>query len=279
MNETWLLLDCSYLCWRAFHSTGHLQYGADPTGVIYGFLKALKALQARFQTMRTVFAWDTPSPSKRAELYPAYKANRLKESWTEKQREERNGVRWQMNELYAGIVPGLGYRNNLSEDGYEADDLIASVVKHSLPIGDNAVIVSADHDFYQLISDNVTVWHPGREGAGVLMTTALLKSSLKVEPEKWPMVKALAGCSSDNIPGVEGIGELTAIKYLNGQLMQASKAYQKAWHADEIISRNLLLVTLPFPGCPTFELEEDRLHPSFWREVCQEYGLDSLVNS
>ncbi|GAH00618.1 unnamed protein product, partial [marine sediment metagenome] len=99
-------------------------------------------------------------------------------------------------------------------------------------------------------------------------------------PREWKLVKALAGCSTDGIPGVKGVGEKTAIKYLTSQLKETTKACQAIISKEgiKIFKRNLKLVALPFKGTNVFKLKKDKLSKEGWIKVTKTLGMKSLQN-
>ena len=98
-----------------------------------------------------------------------------------------------------------------------------------------------------------------------------------IRPNNWNAVKAIAGCSSDNIPGVKGIGEKTAIKFINGALKQTSKAYIAINEHIGLRLKNNQLVTLPFAGCKSPALMKDEVTRDSWNAFAKKFGMESLL--
>jgi 5'-3' exonuclease len=272
----WLVLDCNYLCWRAWHTTGQLSYRGKGTGVVYGFLREVLTLQELHATDRFVFCFDhgrAKSLLRRA-IYPTYKLNREEKDFTKEQEQEFNEVRRQMSDLRKLILPGLGFKNIFCEKGFEADDLIASVVLN-LKRDDQAIIVGADKDLYQLLSQDVFIWNPT---TGVAVTQNSFSKKYGVTPTQWVDVKAMAGCTSDNVCGIKGVGEITACKFLNGKLFEG-RAFQLIVKGNKIWKRNKLVVKLPYPGTPKFKLRKDKVGQDKWRELAQRLGFRSFTNA
>ncbi len=155
----------------------------------------------------------------------------------------------------------------MEEPGYEADDLIAQACQQ-LPEEDQIVIVSNDQDLYQLLSDRVSIFKKGD-----YYRADHFWNDYDIEPAMWPRIKAVAGCSSDNIKGVRRIGVATAVKYVKGVLNQGVCS-EKIAESQNLIDENLKLVELPFEGTPRVQLTKDKIDLKEWQEVCNELGLE-----
>ncbi|MDQ8043010.1 MAG: DNA polymerase I [Patulibacter sp.] len=200
------LIDGSSLVYRAFFAlpesiaTSH----GEPTNAIFGFASMLVKLISEHGDEPTVVVWDR-GHSGRKDVHAEYKAGRasrpdlLKEQW----------------EHIPDMVEALGYRN-LSMEGYEADDVIASLADIARAAGIKTTIVTGDRDAFQLVDDGlVTVLATGR---GITDTkrydAAAVLERYGVGPELIPDLWGLKGDTSDNIPGVPGIGDKTASSLL-----------------------------------------------------------------
>lgn len=271
-RKTWLLLDCSYLVWRA-HFAWKQKFLTDSSGmrteIIYSFLRDLLHFQRLHNTQRLVFCFDAP-PKKRKKLLPSYKGNRKKDP---ADLEEIKAVKHQMNYLRLKLLPKIGYRNILYQPGVEADDHIAMACQGLRKKKDQVVIVASDHDFFQLLRKRVVMWNPATRDATTIKSFIGEKG---VEPKQWVDVKAIAGCSSDNIPGVVGVGEITAIRYLRGELKDHSKAYKAIKENTELIERNRQLIKLPIKGTIRRKLINDRPSQESWSEVTRLLDMKSL---
>lgn len=272
MSRTWLILDSNYLCYRAFYTTGTLSYGDVMTGVVFGFLREIKTLQDLHMTRDIVFAFDFGEPL-RKQFYQRYKANRKKEV-DEASRLLISEFKKQVRLLRTEYLQELGFSNVLYQHGYEADDVIAAVVK-SLPRGDKAIIVSADHDLYQLLGPHVVMWHPQKKET---MTEEILREKHGVGPIEWIDVKCLAGCDTDGILGVPGVGESTACKFLAGRLKPHTKAYQAITESNIIWERNRKLIMLPYPGMEPMKLHPDNVTAEKWSVLTGRLGMESIRN-
>jgi len=274
-RKKWLILDCNYLCHRAKYSTGGLSYDNMPTGVIYGFLKSISHFQELFNTPYVVFCWDSKT-SKREEIFAAYKAkrkNKYKDMSKDTIRLEKE-FRWQMKMLRRKYLPTIGYRNVFVQRGYEADDIIASICLN-IPMLDEALIISSDQDLYQLINSQISFYNPIK---GKILTLQGFKKKYGIEPYLWKEVKIIAGCSTDGIPGVGGVGEKTAIKYLKRELKETTKAYKNIVSKvrSNLHRRNNKLISLPFAGTKIPKLQEDEISQEGWDKVIKMLGMKSL---
>lgn len=275
MSRTWILCDVSYLCWRAFHTTGTLEHEGVRTGVLYGFLRTIKGLQAHYGAGRTVFCFDM-APYKRKEIYPAYKSNRTRADNEEKER-ALGEVRRQIELLRTDYLERVGFKNVFFQMGMEADDIIASCVDN-IPSADRALIVSGDKDLYQLISPTVSVWNPkGASGQG-RYGPKWFGRQYGISPDQWVEVKAIAGCSGDNVYGVRGVGEITACAYIRGRAVnRPSKLAIQSFIEGPQYKINKRLVTLPYEGCRKFKPVKDELDDDAWDKLMKSLGMTSLT--
>lgn len=274
-HNRWLVLDVPFLAWRNYHVMGFLRHGEDPTGIAYGVLRDVRSFQDRHGTTNVAFCFDAP-PSKRAQVYPAYKLNRKRGSLTPEEAASKYAVAKQIDRLRDELLPEVGFRNVFHQAGYEADDVIASVVQRSVIAPDEAVIVSADKDLYQLLSGQVTIWNVLPNGKPKLVTAQSFRDEYGIAPRQWIDVKAIAGCTSDNVRGVRGVGEVRACQWLRGELKPASKALQAIRDGGEVIEQNRQLVKLPYPGTKVFALRPDEITVAKWRAVAAKLGITTI---
>lgn len=273
--EPVLILDCCYLCHRAFHSMGQLSHHDIKTGVIYGFMRDVRQWCSRFATRRIVFAFDLGAPLRKKQ-FPGYKEKRHLPSTNPEYIRAKRELERQMHLLRTRYLPMCGWRNIFAAEGYEGDDIIARVVLDGIG-EDPAIIISADTDLYQLLDwGDVRILRPAQ---GEIVTVGIFRKRYGIMPESWAEVKAIAGCSSDEIPGIKGVGEKTAIKWIRNELKLGSKAADAIENGDKIIQRNFDLVRLPYVGTPPCIVEPDEMSLRGWREMCRELGFDSLMRA
>lgn len=195
------LVDGSGYIYRAYHAVRNLSTRKGlPTNATFGFTNMLMKLLSEKNPVYMVMAFDAKGPTFRHEIFRDYKANRppMPEDLVEQ------------IPYIKQVVEGF---NIPSEElpGYEADDIIGTIVHVATKKGFRVVMVTGDKDFKQLVSPAASIWDPMRDRATHYEG---LKKDFGLEPPQWIDVMALAGDTSDNIPGVPGIGEKTAIRLI-----------------------------------------------------------------
>lgn len=272
MGRIWMVLDCNFLCYRAFYSTSRSMSWKDaPTGTLFGFFRDLLSLSQELGASVTVFAFDH-GLSLRYHLYPAYKAARKDKPKPDEEVLALGEMERQLHLLKTKHLKGMGYQNILFQTGYEADDHIAAVVR-AVPSTDQVVVVSADKDLYQLLGPTVRIWNPIRRE---FMTEKRFRTEYGIRPCQWVWVKAIAGCLSDGIRGVLGVGEKSAVKYIRDECTPRINVLiedaTEVWHA------NLKLVRLPMDGVQPPNLQDtDNVTVAGWNSVVSSLGMKSLV--
>jgi DNA polymerase-1 len=270
-GRLWLVVDVPCLAYRAFYSTGGLSYAGSPTGATYGVLRDVLAFQTQFATSYMVFTFER-GRNKRKDVYPNYKKNREWSGYAEKDQQARRELQQEIYALRDQYLPEIGFPNVFSQDGYESDDVIAAIVLHGLPAGDRALIISADSDLWQLLSLQVSQYNPTKKEA---ITVKLFRDRWGIEPPQWADVKALAGCATDNVKGVRGIGERRAADYLSGKL-QKGELFERLQRSRKLWQDNLPLVQLPYEGTLVPQLSLDLPRPAGWRRVLDSLGIKTL---
>lgn len=271
--KTWLILDCHGLCYRAYHTMGALSHGDMKTGVVFGFFKEVIGLKDDMGTDSIAFCFDS-SKNRRRELFPAYKQKRHSKELSEDELASLIDFKRQIARLRKEWLPMAGFSNVFWQSGYESDDLIASIVS-TLPEQDEAIIVTADNDLYQLLSERVRIYNPNKRRMTDIVS---FQKEFKLRPKQWAQVKAIGGCSTDEVPGVPGVGATTAMRYLRGELKPTSKKYLaiESSAGQAVIARNWPLVKLPFSAVGCFELRDDDVTEEKWRQVSDALGMKSL---
>ena len=194
------------MAFRAFYALPVENFSTSagqPTNAIYGFASMLINLIRDEKPTHIATAFDVSRKTFRSEKFPEYKANRAATP-----EEFRSQVSYINELLDAFAIP------HFELEGFEADDVIATFVKH---FSDDAeiYICSGDRDSFQLVSDQVTVLYP-KKGVTELarMTPSAVLEKYGLTPKQYPDFAALRGDPSDNLPSIPGVGEKTATKWI-----------------------------------------------------------------
>jgi len=207
-QPTLMLVDGHSLAFRAFYALpldNFVTPEGQHTNAIHGFLSMLLSLLKKEQPSHLAIAFDISRYSFRTKIYPDYKATR-----GETPPEFVGQVPLLQEALHAMNIP------TLQKEDYEADDIIATLAYQGSQAGFRVLVVSGDRDTFQLIDDNVTVLYPSSRGVSELKrydAEAVLER-YGIPPERYPDVAALVGETSDNLIGVDKVGEKTAVKWL-----------------------------------------------------------------
>ena len=206
-KEKLLLIDGSNLAFRMFFALemSNLRDGqGNPTWAVYGTLKALFDAIEFAKPDHAAVAFDLPEPTYRHEVYEDYKANRPDEMPDDLQ------PQWELIKE--------GFRKFhipvLEEPGYEADDLIGIMAKEAEAEGYDVVILSGDKDLFQLVNNQTHMAVPKRGGGLEIFDPEKVFEKMGVRPDQITDYKGIAGDSSDNIPGIRGLGPKAANKLL-----------------------------------------------------------------
>ena len=174
------------------------------TNAIYGFATMLLSLLISEKPTHVAVAFDVSRKTFRSEIFPDYKATRAKTP---------DEFRSQMSYLHE-LVAAFGI-TSFAVDGYEADDVLATIAKAAEREGAEVLICTGDRDSFQLINEKTTILYPKR-GVSELarMTPTAVVDKYGMSPEQYPDFAALRGDPSDNLPSVPGVGEKTAAKWI-----------------------------------------------------------------
>lgn len=202
------LLDGMALAYRshfAFISSNLKNSEGIPTGPILGFANTLEKMLEEEKPTHIAVAWDTHVPTFRHEMDEEYKANRPPQP-----EELKIGI-----PLIKEMLEGYGIPN-IEKDGYEADDVIGTIADRANEEDVDVFLVTPDKDFMQLIHDHIKMYKPDNQNGGFnIIDREGVKDYFGVYPEKVVDVLAILGDTSDNIPGVRGIGKKGAPKLIN----------------------------------------------------------------
>ena len=200
-----ILLDGNSLSYRAFYAMPALKNKKGLyTNSVYGFTLMLERILEDTKPKYALVAFDKGKETFRHKSYEAYKGTRDK---TPTELVEQFGYVRELIESY-----GIKYEEHLD---YEADDIIGSYAKRAEKAGLEVIIVSGDKDLTQLASDNITVYYTKRGVTEIdYYTPEFINEKYGLTPQQIIDMKGLMGDKSDNIPGIPGVGEKTAIKLL-----------------------------------------------------------------
>src|SRR4030042_471995 len=196
------ILDISSYFYRAFHALpGSSTSQGFPTNAVFGVINMLLKVLREQHPQYLALAMDSKAPTFRHRLYSEYKAKR-----PPMPQELVKQIPYIHKVIQACNLP------TLEVEGFEADDLICTLVRQARERGFEVEVVSGDKDLLPLVQEGVTMWDPMREAR---YDVAAIREKFGVMPEELVEVRALAGDASDNIPGVPGIGEKTALKLIS----------------------------------------------------------------
>lgn len=218
-----LLLDGHSLAYRAFYALPVENFSTttgQPTNAVYGFTSMLINTLRDEAPTHVAVAFDVSRQTFRTERYPDYKANRASSP------EPFRGQVALIQEVLGALrIPAI------EVDGYEADDIIATLAREAGAEGFETLIISGDRDAFQLINADTTVLYP-RKGVSDLarMTPDAVLAKYGLTPAQYPDFAALRGDPSDNLPSVPSVGEKTATKWIS----QYGSLSELIRHADEV---------------------------------------------
>ena len=202
-----LLIDGHSMAYRAFFALPAENFTTaqgQHTNAVYGFATMLISLLKDEKPTHVAVAFDVSRKTFRTEIFPDYKANRAKTP---------DEFRSQMSYLHE-LVKGFGI-NQFEIEGYEADDIIATITKRAEKEGAEVLICTGDRDSFQLVTPQTTVLYPKRGVSEMArMTPDAVQEKYGMSPDQYPDFAALRGDPSDNLPSIPGVGEKTAAKWV-----------------------------------------------------------------
>jgi len=245
-----LLIDGNNMSNRVFWAHKELQYKGTYTGVIFGFMRQLIYLRKRYPEYYIIIAWDAGYARRKAEslaavergIVPsAYKAQReqARAEADDKKKEELDSLFFQMDQLKEEIIP-LVRCTQVCVKGFEGDDILYSYCKYVERWNGKAIVVSSDHDFYQTLSPNVTIFDAMRDE---VWSEERFQMEFAFPPILFVDYGALVGevgASKDNIFGVDGWGPKTAGDHIREygcieNIVAAVQAKPKKTKKDQVL--------------------------------------------
>ena len=279
-----VLVDGHALAYRSYYAIrGLTTREGRPANAVYGFLRTILALLREYPSERVAVAFDAGGETYRHRMYPDYKANR--DAMPEDLAQQIPRIQQLLEQLG---IPVLAQR------GVEADDILATLAVRQAGGGASVLIVSSDKDLAQVVDDRVSLLRPAERGSGGMfriITSRGVEDRYGVSPPQIVDWLSLVGDSSDNVPGVPGVGEKTAAKLLkeHGSLDALLASVEgvpnrrvreslSAHAADAQLARSLVTLQrdLPLQGrgadCRVREVQREALAASL-----HELGFDSLL--
>ncbi len=205
MKKTVMLIDGSSLIFRAFFALPNLSNNDGVmTNGVYGFLTMYRNAFDKYKPDYVLVAFDRSSKTFRNDEYKDYKANRDKTP---------NELSYQFG-ILKDVLDSMGVKYT-DLDGFEADDIVGTYARMAKEAGDRAVLITGDRDYLQLVDDDILVYLT-KKGVSdtVEYTVDKIKEEYGITPKQLIDVKGLMGDKSDNIPGVDGIGEKRALDFI-----------------------------------------------------------------
>ena len=212
----WLLVDGFNIAYRCFFAVPELtRADGFPTNAVHGWVKSLWRLADQERPAATLVFFDLGGAQDRLALHPEYKA----------QREEMPEALVKQLPYIKAVTRAMGLVG-VEKAGVESDDLVASQAVHLAALGHEVLIVSADKDFAQIVGERINMLLPPPSANPKLgwrrLDAAGVEEKFGIPPAQIAGYLALVGDTSDNIPGIEGVGPKTAVKWLRN--LAASKA-------------------------------------------------------
>ncbi|MGH8874221.1 MAG: DNA polymerase, partial [Acidimicrobiia bacterium] len=273
---TLALLDGHSLAYRAFFALPEdlATTSGQQTNAVYGFTRMLVRLLNDHHPDGLAVAWDVSRSTFRSETYPEYKAQRLSAP------DAFHSQLPLIHEVLSALqIP------QLQQEGYEADDVIASLAERAIADGWHVLLVTGDRDAFQLVGDHLTVVYTRRGISDIVLAdAAYVEQRYGIRPDQYVDYAALRGDTSDNLPGAPGVGEKTAARLVSGygtlegifeHLEDQTPRLREslAAHRDQVFLNRLLmrLVRDLEPG-----VEPDDLHRVEWDRQQVKLLFDSL---
>ena len=261
LNDRVLIIDGMNTFIRSFAAIPTMDENGNHIGGVTGFLKSVGYVIRKFKPSRVYVIFDGKGGSKRRrEIYPDYKSgrkpltrlNRTYDMTTEQ--DEQDLMRYELV-IVAKALMKLPI-TTITLDYVEADDIISYIAQHVVENGGESIIYSTDKDFLQLVGDGIKVWNPVRKKTYIPETVL---EDYTIHPNNFLLYRALTGDTSDNLPGIKGLGMKTLLKFMPGFATEEkldlddvitiaesskSKVMLKIVDQKENIQRNLILMSL-----------------------------------
>ena len=286
-----VLIDGKSVFYRGYYAMGALGLSdGTPTGGVYGFAAISMEIVKKLNPTKVVVAWDSKtSTSKRRALFQDYKTGRIKPG------EDF----YSQIPLLEELVKDLGW-SFIEIDEYEADDIIGTLSKQADDAGDwETYIISSDLDMLQIVDSNTHMWRILKGFTNIeQINVPEVEAKYGIKKSQFLDLKALKGDSSDNIPGVPGIGEKTAVKLLNeyntleniydnlDKITGSTKSKLEAGKDSAFLSKKLAKIMFDAPvklsDLPDFTFDRDRIISGLqkleFKSLIRKMGDETLKN-
>ncbi|MDR2030434.1 MAG: hypothetical protein LBP65_03150 [Puniceicoccales bacterium] len=273
-----LLIDGHNLAFRSFHGVAPLSNGDGfPTNAIHGWINSFWRLEDAIRPRRMAVIFDLGGSTFRREIYPAYKGNRR--PMPEDMRQQLPALR-RVTELLGAVA--------IEREGVEADDVLASLAVREAKDGGTVAIASSDKDFAQLVSERIALWCPPGAATSSWQPMDVL-AKFGVEPRQMVAYLSLVGDSSDNIPGVAGVGAKTAARWLQlyGTLEEillhraelSPRLAANLERAEEILLRNQRLIRFDLSQGEDWQIPPLAPRPDELDQFLHTFELRSLARA
>ena len=270
VNDHILILDGLNTFIRAFGATPGYNEDGNHIGGLTGFLYSVGKVVRDLKPSRCVIVFDGRGGSaRRKKIYGDYKANRANKTKLRRHDHHDTSIDDEQESMRHQFSRLISYLDNLpvtfmAMDGIEADDAIAYIAQMYEEECSKITIVSTDRDFYQLVDDRIQVWSPIKKK---MYNVDTVKEEFGIHPANMVMYRSFTGDSSDNIPGVPGIGPKTITKLIpelaqeteftvdalltkSQAKLKESKSYQKILDSAAILEQNHQLMNLKLLDIP-----------------------------
>jgi len=264
-----LLFDAHNIGYSVYYSMPKLTSDDNNTSVIYGFLLRVKSIVEEFEDNECIFFFDSKKSFRKKE-YPGYKDRR--KDLTDEEKESLQDAYRQFELLRKEILPDMGFQC-FRQIGLEADDLIAQFCNQYSY--EKKIIISSDNDLWQLLDLETSQYSIMSRN---IMTNESFWEEYNLSAWSWRLVKAWAGCQTDTVQGVKGIGPKTAIKYLNKELKKTTKKYSDIILNNDVFDRNFPIVSLPHKKTKEIKYEKRKLKIKDFLKVFKKYEFYSFSN-
>lgn len=278
-----ILVDGFSLVFRAYHAlsrTGMQTASGEPTFAVFAFANILIGLLDKQKPEAMAVVFDTSAPTFRHEAFEQYKANR--DAFPDDLVPQLARIK--------SLIDGMGLRR-VEMPGFEADDLIGTIARREAQDGRDVLCVTSDKDYFQLVNQKVRILRPGKDpGTYDTYDATKVREKFGVSPEHVIDVLALMGDSVDNVPGVKGIGEKTALPliqqfgslenlYNNLDQIERASTRKKLEEGRDMafLSKHLVTIHTDVPINEGYEMLRRGTVDYLWIDtLCAELGFTTL---